>query len=760
MNPPRPNNRQDPAIYQPSRNPPPAKPSAPGNVMMYNPNQYSQGFPPANGSWAPPRQQPPLQQQPQQQQAPPPPTQESWDWDENVNNFQSYPEPNQTAAKLQNVPPANPPNLYSVPDYSLTQPVPSYQPEHTVNNNQYDTQAPSSNQNWGWNEGEDWGWGNEYQQQNIQQPQTSQPPLPVSQVENQQSTNYQSMPPPPVNSGLETGFSTLSLSNQAREEPLQGQEQPQHPPWAQQQLPAPTQSEESNWSRVPTWGSALDHEQSPYEPGPESSYPRELGERNTFADGASFTDPSQSLPPPPASLGNDQVYAPPVSVQPNIPSEQQSMYGGGRSMHPPPSTLNLGTELTRVSPTPLIGSSMDQIEPSTDSTAVEPATLPSLTAHRINSGSSYGSNTEGFNSGPVGMTYNGSEFPVAPHVGGVPIPTSDLSIGNRLPGSGSRSQSGTPSMERESERPDAEGGYENDQPTPLFSQPASIPYAAMAERKMTQESPAGSRPSSRQAGSTPSSETASANPSPYHLPGDGNAFARPKPVSGPGSFYPVATTSHVAAAPPPSSAAPTVARGSQEAVGSEFGPPVSAVPLSRAENLTTSSSMLPPSSQRMIPGSGSQPPLLSMVPTPQQQQSQPQPQPRPAGTVTPVSEQRIVTGFAKNDPVPAPPVVQAAPLLAAAPQGPPPMQQVEEVRTQQSVSRSPPPPHRSETIGSENPRANLNSGAAPTGGTAGGNGTADRSDDRISSDRDRDREIKPHDRGSRVERDRGNPITQ
>ena len=757
MNPPRPI-RHDPAIYQPSRNPPPAKSSAPGNVMMYNPNQYNPGFPPANGSWAPPRQQPPLQQQPQQQQqAPPPPNQESWDWDENVNNFQSYPEPSQTTPmvpRLQNVPPANP-TMYSVPDYSLTHPVPSYQPEHTINNNQYDTQAPSSNQNWGWNEGEDWGWGNEFQQQTTQQPQSSHPPLPVNQVENQQSANYQSMPPPPVNSGLETGFSTLSLSNQVREDPPQGQEQSQQPPWAQQQ--APIQPEESNWSRVPTWGSALDHEQSPYEPGHESSYPRELGERNTFADGASFTDPSQSLPPPlSASLGNDQGYAPSALIQP-IQPEQQNIYGGAgdRSMPPPP-TLNLGTELAKVSPTPLIRSSIDQIEPSSDSIAVEPGTLPSLSAQRINSGPSYGSTAEGF-SGPTGMTFNSSEFPAAPPVGGVPISTSDLSIGNRLPGSGSRSQSGTPSMERESERPDAEGGYENDQPTPLFSQPASIPYVAMTERKVTQESPSGSRPSSRQAGSTPSSETPSANPSPYHLPGDGNAFIRPKPVSGGGSFYPVATTSHVTAAAPLPSAVPTVARGSQEAVGSEFVPPVSAVPLSRAENAATSSSMLPPSSQRMIPGSGSQPPLLSMVPTPQQQQLQPQSQPRPAGTVTQVSEQRIVTGFAKNDPVPATPVVQTAPLLVTAPQGPPPMQQVEEVRAQ-SVNRSPPPPHRSETIGSENPRANLNSGAAPTGGTAGGNGPADRSDDRISSERDRDREIKPHDRGSRVERDRGKPI--
>ena len=35
-----------------------------------------------------------------------------------------------------------------------------------------------------------------------------------------------------------------------------------------------------------------------------------------------------------------------------------------------------------------------------------------------------------------------------------------------------RSLSGTPSMERESERPDAEGGYENDQPpAPLANPP-------------------------------------------------------------------------------------------------------------------------------------------------------------------------------------------------------------------------------------------------------------------------------------------------
>lgn len=762
MNPPRPT-RQDPALYQPSRNPPPPKSSAPGNVAMYNPNQYNPGNHLSNGSWGPPRQQPPRQQPPmqqqQQQQAPLPTNQESWNWDENVNNFQNSPEPSQTAAietKLQNAPSANPPTMYSVPDYSLTQQVQSYPPEHAVNNNQYDIQAPSSNQNWGWNEGEDWGWGNEFQQQNTQQSKLSEPLQPAGPVENQEPVNYPSIPLLPVSSGLETGFSTMSLSNQEREE-TQGQQQ-QQSAWSQPQLPPPALSEESSsalWSRVPTWGSALDHEQSSYEPGPESSYPRELGERNTFADGASFTDPSQSLPPAPTSIGNDKIYAPTGVVQPN-PSEQQQLYAGGRSIHPPPSTLNLGAELTRFSPTPQIGSSMEQSEPGTDlvAAAMEPGMSSSISMHRINSGPTYGSMPEGFNIPPQGVPYNVAEFTAAPPVGGLPLSTIDLSIGNRLPGSGSRSQSGTPSMERESERPDAEGGYENDQPTPLFSQPPTAPYGAMTERKVAQESPAGSRPSSRLAGSTPSSETPIANPTSYHLPGDGNPYVRTKPISSTGSFYPVATTSHVTAVAS-ALVAPAVARGSQEAVGSEFGPPLSAIPLSRADSLASSSSMLPPSSQRMIPGSGSHPHSLPMAAPPQPQQSQALPQARPPGTVTPVSEQRIVTGFAKNDPVLVPLVGPVTPLLATTPQGPAPLQQVEEVRSQ-SLNRSPPPPHRSETIGSENPRTNLNTGIVPTGGTAAGNGSVDRSDDRISNDRDRDREAKPHDRGSRVERERGN----
>lgn len=65
-----------------------------------------------------------------------------------------------------------------------------------------------------------------------------------------------------------------------------------------------------------------------------------------------------------------------------------------------------------------------------------------------------------------------------------------------------------------------------------------------------------------------------------HVASGMSTFARPS------SLYSAAATS----TPSPSSA-PTTARGSQEAVGSEFGPPPS---------------ILPPSSQRMIPGSGSQ----------------------------------------------------------------------------------------------------------------------------------------------------------
>lgn len=220
-----------------------------------------------------------------------------------------------------------------------------------------------------------------------------------------------------------------------------------------------------------------------------------------------------------------------------------------------------------------------------------------------------------------------------------------------------------------------------------------------------------------------------------HVASGMSTFARPS------SLYSAAATS----TPSPSSA-PTTARGSQEAVGSEFGPPPS---------------ILPPSSQRMIPGSGSQgyyyfelslllflfftislclvfkdPPMTG---APAQQPLQLTT--RPTGAVTPVSEQRIVTGYARNDP-------PASVALPSAPSAVQSSQQQEESR----INRSPPPPHRSETIGSENPPHNNVSGAGPA---VAGSGGADRADDRISSDR----EHKPHDNRSRAERerDRGAP---
>ena len=131
--------------------------------------------------------------------------------------------------------------------------------------------------------------------------------------------------------------------------------------------------------------------------------------------------------------------------------------------------------------------------------------------------------------------------------------------------------------------------------------------------------------------------------------------SRPKPVASAGLY-----SSGAAAASTPSAAsnvslnAPTTARGSQEAVGSEFGPPASgttpvsrtAVLLTQHEN-TAASMQLPPSSQRMIPGSGSgsQGPPLMTGPS-AIQQTMPHAT-RPTGAVTPVNEQRIVTGYAR-----------------------------------------------------------------------------------------------------------------
>ena len=296
-----------------------------------------------------------------------------------------------------------------------------------------------------------------------------------------------------------------------------------------------------------------------------------------------------------------------------------------------------------------------------------------------------------------------------------------------------------------------------------------------SDRKGAQESPATSRPASRQAGSTPSTETPNSNQSPSYMMGGGggsDSFVRPKPVSsaavgatgsggGPGFYASPNTTSTPITSPPQSASPFHVARGSQEAVGSEYGPPVS-----RSEN-----SMLPPSSQRMIPGSGSQgPPPMSVGPPSSSSQQQPQQQPmqqaqqqqqRPPASVTPVSEQRIVTGFAKNDPVPLPSLLTANPQPTAATGGPSSMgvPPAVEVEARSSINRSP-PSHRSETIGSENPRANTTTGTPATmasggsGPSGGGVNSADRSDERGSTGEQGSREKQQHDSRSRMDRDR------
>ena len=694
-------NQFDQANFQQGRSVPPNHRAPPGNPPLYNPNQYqqSQQHVPENGSWASGKQQ--------HSQAKDP-----WEWDENVNNYHqpNYPPSDQghtpapAGAKLH----ANPTHhagqpMYNVPDYSVNQPLPNagYQPEHLSNNNQKG----------GWTDPEDWGWNNEYSQQ--QEPYQQPHSLGHMNVveSNSMANSYHSLPP-----GIEQGLSSMSLNSHGQESippvPTQ-QEEPPSTTWHQPPLnDEPTAS----WSRTPTWGSSLEHAAG----YPE--YPPELGERNTIADGASFTDPNQQ---PAAPLAKSQVYTPPTGrsmipetsqIEPPPPQQQLSFSNSSRNL--PPLNPTLEESPNRASPS-------FQGPPTVVPSLTEDVASPAMSSPRVNTGPP--TNLHGL---PQGTLDSAQSVPFS----GAAM---DGSSGYRLPATASRSQSGTPSLERETERPDAEGaGYENDQPTPLVSQTstasnvtagsASGASFAGSSGKVAQESPVGSRPASRQAG-TPSTETPPTVP--YH-PSGGESFSRPKPLAAGGGFYPNA--------PAPPLSTPNVARGSQEAVGSEFGPPPSSV--------------LPPSSQRMIPGSISSqgPPLLTVAPALNQQQ-QHQKQQRPAGSVTPVSEQRIVTGFAKNDPVPVAPVGLVQPPPVAQPAVP-----VEESRSQESHSRSPPPPHRSETIGSENPRANATSGVLPLAGAGAGNGSADRSDDRISTDRerDRDREPKAPDNRSRVERDR------
>ena len=687
--------RGEPPYYNQAGMPPP--PATINSAQMFAPSNFISGAP-ANGGWGQP-------------QPPAPAPKDSWDWDENVNSYSDYQQPNQLGSISTPAPPVYAPiDLQSVP--------PAPNPlVHPGNNNQYD-QSSNSNQNWEQNWGDDWGsWGSK-------PPRVNQPDTSSEQRSSQTPaipSNFQSLPSDPT-LGIESSLSTMSLASSNREDVPQ-QVEPQ--PWSQAQLPPSTASDDAaSFSRVSTWGSALDHgvEHGFANVGSETNfYHPELGERNTYADGASFTDASQ--PPPsvpfvpmyPVTNGPPQVASQPPSslvrhIQPESaplqPSAQLSDVTHGENL----------TEPAHVEPNP----------PATYPAALPPQPVVTAKTSVPPIPSTYG-HTDGFH-----------DSPAANHQHQLPSQSNaSLNAINTARYPDSRSQSGTPSLERESERPDAEGGYENDQPSAPYQPPPAATYA-LPERKVAQESPAASRPSSRQAVITPSSETPMAIPPSYQVQGDVGSFARPKtlpPTTG--FFAPV----NPPMGPPqalPIPAAPSIARGSQEAVGSENGPPTS-----RADGLNaTPTTVFPPSSQRMIPGSGSQGPI--------QQSTTQQQQPRPAGSITPVGEQRIVTGFAKNDPVPNPPVVPVQPPPVATP-GPPTHQAPEEPRSH-SGSRSPPPPHRSETIGSENPRGGMAPVAAmPVGNVGVGTASADRSDDRISLDRqperDRhDREVRNHDR--------------
>lgn len=728
--------------YPVPRNPP--APKALGNVQLYNPNQYtpSQQMP-SNGAYMP-----------QQQPAAGAPGQSSSGWDQNVNKYANYQQNHSVPGQNHQIaPPTQPSPMFNMPDYSLNHQIPNFAPDQVAtNNNQLDPTANSS-ENWGWDDANDWGtsWSNEntqqpgqhetIQQQQQQQQQPSPPSLPPVQVE---PSHFH----PPPTTGLEHGLNAMSLVEQPT--PMQYSAQV-----ADVTVP---------WSQTPTgWGST---EEQTHNHG----YSQELGERNTLADGASFTDHSQPPPQSSSMRQTPQLSGEAGSHQLYQPAGAESSL---RASHPPPSTLALG----EVRPLHISAS------PQSTASWILPTTEPILEAAA--SDGMVASTAEVFN----GTAYNGCAETLEQ------VPPSNVevaevadvlpSIGVRLPASGSRSQSGTPSMERESERPDAEGGYENDQLTPLYSTQASgasLTFVAMnSDRKGAQESPVTSRPASRQAGSTPSAETPNSTQSPSYIMGGGggsDSFVRPKPVpsaaggatgtgGGPGFYTSPNTTSNPITNPTQSASPFHMTRGSQEAVGSEYGPPVS-----RSDN-----SMLPPSSQRMIPGSGSQgpPPMSTGLPSsssqqqPQQQPLQQAQQQRPPASVTPVSEQRIVTGFAKNDPVPPPSLLTTTPQPAAAQvtggsssMGIPPAVEVE---ARSSLNRSP-PSHRSETIGSENPRANtttatpatMTSGGGGGGPSGGGVNAGDRSDERGSTgeqiSRDRDHLIKPHDNRSRMDRDR------
>lgn len=721
------NNRGEPPYYNQSRmNAPP--PGAMSNAPIYGQGQYAMG-PPTNGGWGQP-------------QGPISAPKDNWTWGENTNSYSNFQEPNQLGKINSQLPPTyTPTDLHSVP-------VPPNELDHMANNNQYE-QPQNSNQNWEWSD--EWGWGAET-------PKTTQPDIPQEPRVNQAQAIHNTYQGLPVNPslGIESSFNSMSLANQNREEIPQSLEQQ---PWAQVQLHSSSTSDDpGSFSRVSTWGSAMDHgaERGISNVGSEANlYHSELGERNTYADGASFTDATQPLQPLPSGQAFSPPNEPPIGAsQPVIPLARTSL---------PPTSLVLAESVPLQREPSLPALDMNHGEPLIEPLQSEPIPtayplapqpqMPLPTKANVPPVSGGFGHAEGYRESAASVKHQYGSAEYQNESQQEPSLPANASSVARYSESVSRSQSGTPSMERETERPDAEGGYENDQPVPVYQPPPPTPYI-LPERKVPQESPAGSRPSSRQAVITPSSETPMANPSSYQVQGDIGPFARPKAIPPTTGFYSPVNPPMGPPQAPPASSAPPVARGSQEAVGSENVPPPS-----RADGSNAPPASFPPSSQRMIPGSGSQGPFAGPIQqtASQQQQIQHPPlpqqqQPRPTGSITPVGEQRIVTGFAKNDPVPVPSAASVAPVPAPAPVSLS-HQQAEETRSL-SGSRSPPPPHRSETIGSENPRTNIAPSVnMPVGNAGVGNASADRSDDRISLDRqpdrdrlDREREARNHDR--------------
>ena len=275
MNQPRPTNRLPHPNLLPPQNYPPT-----GNVQMFNPysnNQISS----SNGSWAPPPSQPHEQQ-----------VKDPWNWDDSVGSSSSHMEPKPPAHLAHNLN-NHPPPMYSSSDFLQRHPVPHFplehQPQHQTNNNQYDNSG--SKQNWGWNE--------DYNQQ------SNQNGAPIEPMSANNPNDYQpglQIPPPSGNgfpTNLEHKMSNMSLSN--REEPKSWEAQPNS-----QANFHPSRDEVPSWTGAPSWGS-LDAPPPIDNIGHQLQFSG-LGERSTFADGASFSDGSQ-VPTYPMTSSSNQ-YGP------------------------------------------------------------------------------------------------------------------------------------------------------------------------------------------------------------------------------------------------------------------------------------------------------------------------------------------------------------------------------------------------------------------------------------------------------------------